>query len=146
MKSVLSILSILTVLAFYITGAFVPETQGVVDTVDGFMLLSDADMAQQIGGIRWKYADNYQPESGQTATCQPGPFLECPRNNQVWHASLSNCVDCDWVNRNQTAYSEETIVGRIDSGCNMSYGSCTYWETPTYIKSCNQYMRPNCKY
>ena len=146
MKNVLSILSILMVLAFYITGAFVPETQGVVDTVAGLMPLSDADMAQQIGGSQWTYADNYQSESGQIATCQMGPFLECPPNNQVWYASLSNCVSCDWVNRNQTAYSEKQIVGRIDSGCNMSYGSCTLWQTPTPIKSCDQYMRAKCRY
>lgn len=46
----LSILAIAAVVAIYSTGTFVPETQGIEDTVADLVVLSDAEMAQQVGG------------------------------------------------------------------------------------------------
>ena len=95
MKTILSIIAIITVIGLYSTGAFVPETQGIVDTVAGLEVLSDTDMAQQVGGFRHRYATVDRFPGGDTAVCTEDFFESCDTDNKVrWNFRL-NCERCD---------------------------------------------------
>lgn len=145
MKTILSIIAVTTVFGLYSTGMFVPDSQGLVDTVAGLTALSDANMAQNIGGPSLnQFRLEYQSTSGSVAVCTTNIFLECPPNPQVWHASLANCEDCKSGDRAKDAYQNMLIVGKIDSGCNWSYGDCETWQDPTTLTSCDCYMHPHC--
>lgn len=50
MKIVLSVVAIAAIATIYSTGAFVSQTPGMDNTVDGFLAISNAEMAQQVGG------------------------------------------------------------------------------------------------
>jgi hypothetical protein len=124
MKVLLSILLILTVLTAYSTGAFVPEHDGIVDTVAGLAVLSDADLAQQAGGI-WrgtrKKAEIVTWPVGQPSSCYSsngcnsggcnsggcnsggcnsggcnsgGCAPDCPPDKQVFTVFRHKCVKC----------------------------------------------------
>ena len=96
MRVLLSILLILTVLTAYSTGAFVPEHEGIVDTVAGLAVLSDAEMAQQAGGI-WrgtrKKAEIVTWPVGQPSSCSHrapvGIFVACIKSYPVAAATVA---------------------------------------------------------
>ena len=50
MKIALSVAAIAAIATIYSTGAFVSHTHGIDNTVAGFLTISNAEMAQQIGG------------------------------------------------------------------------------------------------
>ncbi len=50
MKIALSVVAIAAIATIYGTGAFVSQTHGMDNTVDGFLVISNAEMAQQVGG------------------------------------------------------------------------------------------------
>ena len=50
MKIALSVVAIAAIVTIYSTGAFVFQTPGMDNTVDGFLAISNAEMAQQVGG------------------------------------------------------------------------------------------------
>ena len=50
MKIVLSVVAIAAIATIYSTGAFVSQTPGLDNTFDGFLAISNAEMAQQVGG------------------------------------------------------------------------------------------------
>lgn len=124
MKTVLSISSILIMVAIYSTGAFVPESQNTVDTFAGLVILSDADMTQQVGGM---YSGTRQrPEitewpEGQPSQCyssggcgsssgecgNSGECGECPPDPQVFTKFLHKCIDC-------TGYDQNTPSRKMD--------------------------------
>ena len=50
MKIALSVVAIAAIATIYSTGAFVSQTHGMDNTVAGFLAISNAEMAQQVGG------------------------------------------------------------------------------------------------
>ena len=50
MKIALSVVAIAAIATIYSTGAFVSQTHGMDNTVAGFLVISNAEMAQQVGG------------------------------------------------------------------------------------------------
>ena len=152
MKIVLSILSILTVLTVYSTGAFVPESQGMVDTVAGLAVLSDAEMAQQAGGI-WrgtrKKAEIVTWPVGQPSSCYSssgcnsggcnsggcnsgGCAPDCPPDKQVFTVFQHRCVKCYGYDQWTTSRKYDHYATKeITSECKMINGVCVYTEVVT---------------
>ncbi len=50
MKTLMFSLTFVVVLVLYGAGFFVPETQGIENTLDGHVVLNDAEMSQLVGG------------------------------------------------------------------------------------------------
>lgn len=50
MKIALSVVAIAAIATIYSTGAFVSQTHGMENTFDGFLVINNAEMAQQVGG------------------------------------------------------------------------------------------------
>lgn len=147
MKIVLSILSILTMLAIYSTGAFVPESQGMVDTVAGLKVLSNAEMAQQMGGIDNK--TNKLVKNGHNSKiswCHTYWDTSCFPNWVVqWSNTLFDCIWCATSLTNLGAYEIETnseISGT--SWCEYSDGNCTPDHDINYGNNCIKYITLHC--
>ena len=86
----LSLLAIVAVAAIYSTGAFIPETNGMADTVAGLTVLNDAEMAQQVGG----------PWTSQLAAEANGSYASCavdncPDNTYSRTHARYRCVPCN---------------------------------------------------
>ena len=147
MKIVLSILSILTMLAIYSTGAFVPESQGMADTVAGLKVLSNAEMAQQMGGI-----DNHSRRltrmghNSPVSWCHTHWDLSCYPDFEVNYTnSLFDCIWCATSLTNFGAYRIEygaVLSGR--SGCNYSQGNCKPWNQENKGNNCTDYVTQYC--
>lgn len=146
MKTILSIIAIITFIGFYSTGAFVPETQGIVDTVAGLEVLSDTDMAQQVGGFWHHYADVDRFPGGDTAVCTDDFFEPCDTDNKVrWNFRL-NCVECDGYTQYYTEMWWRKVDGEITSTCEYEIATCTYDEwVSNHWMSCELYMGPQCR-
>ena len=52
-------LTFIAALVLYGAGFFVPETQGIENTVDGHVILNDAEMSQLVGGPSNRYTRNF---------------------------------------------------------------------------------------
>ena len=94
MKIALSIVAIAAIAAIYSTGAFVPQTHGIENTFEGFLVISDAEMAQHVGG----------PDEGIQRVNHSGPDQDvascgssnpdCNIDRQVRDATLYACDNC----------------------------------------------------
>lgn len=148
MKIVLSILSILTVLTVYSTGAFVPETQGMTDTVAGLTVLIDAEMAQQMGGVLFNETQKVKKAgSGSIVTlCRETWDLRCVPFRRTQHKTKYKCVQCYSHLTHLGAYRNDNVIVRVDSGCNRRYGNCEPWRQDHYEVHCAQFLKDNCNY
>lgn len=147
MKFVLSILSIFAIIAVYSTGAFVSELQGMTETVAGLAVLSDAEMAEQVGGsLRNKTNVQWQKEDGGVITvCYETYYLFCFPSEKTWIASLYNCVQCTPKNRGN-AYKRHNKVARIETKCLRSYGCCILDKKTKKHHSCDDYVHQRCNW
>ena len=147
MKFVLSILSILVVIAVYSTGAFVSESQGMTDTVAGLAVLSDAEMAEQVGGsFRNKTNIKWQDEDGSVITvCYESYYLFCFPAEKTWIGSRYNCVQCTPKNKGK-AYKSHNPVKKIVSKCFRSYGCCKLDKKETKQHSCDNKVHERCNW
>ncbi|MDE0314717.1 MAG: hypothetical protein OXM61_07445 [Candidatus Poribacteria bacterium] len=143
MKNSLYILAIAAVVTIYSTGAFVPDTQGIESTFDGFLVISDAEMAQHVGGPDEGHQRlNTNPTDHDMASCgSSNP--NCDSDNQTRDAYLyacDNCLDPVFDDYDNTYFyydkfsyrkSDGNILYkglRISSSCReKSDGTCEYY-------------------
>lgn len=147
MKIVLSILSVLTMLAIYSTGAFVPESQGMADTVAGLEVLSNAEMSQKLGGIDNKtHSLKKNGHNSKITWCHTNWDLSCSPNLVVtWNNTLFDCVWCGTSESNWGAY-KLTFGAEIEgtSWCQYSQGNCKDFHNITYGNNCTTYITQYC--
>ena len=121
MKIVLSVVAIAAIAMIYGTGAFVPQTHGLDNTVAGFLAISNAEMAQQIGG------HHTEPREGEQKLIDGGDFSKhCDANNvcykpdhhrKEFDASYYVCTDCppddeDELNTNVNTNLNANIISK----------------------------------
>lgn len=150
MKTLLSILSILTMVGIYSTGAFVPETQGTVDTAAGLVALSDADMARQVGGDINERAEIFNFAWGRRSICNSGSCdnsgdcEDCPRDEQCRVNFQHICVTCDGIHPAMDI--DPDFPHLIRSWCEIKNNVCTYHEEVLVEwESCVQFVANVCE-
>ena len=139
MKIALSFIAIAAIAAIYSTGAFVPQTHGIENTFAGFIILSDAEMAQNVGGPEEGHRrQNTVPVDHDVASCgSSNP--DCDKDRQTRDAILYACDPCPepvFDNYDNTYYyydkhsirkSDGNILYeglRISSFCKNTYNGC----------------------
>lgn len=83
MKIALSVVAIAAIATIYSTGAFVSKTPGLDNTVDGFLAISNAEMAQQVGGENGpsEGIPFYKPRQDHGKWCSNKPgYVNCKTN------------------------------------------------------------------
>lgn len=135
-------------LVVYSTGAFIPESQGMADTVAGLKVLSNAEMAQQMGGIDNK--TNRLTENGDNSKiswCHTFWDLSCYPNWVVkWKNPKFDCIWCATSLTNLGAYQIKygaELSG--ESWCEYSQGNCTPKHSINYGNNCIKYITLHCK-
>ena len=148
MRVLLSILLILTVLTAYSTGAFVPEHEGIVDTVAGLAVLSDAEMAQQMGGVLTNQIQELSTAGyGFIVTsCTETWDLRCLPLSLIQYKTIYKCTQCYSYLTHLGAFQNDNVTVRVDSGCNRSYGNCVKWRQDHNEVHCAQKIKDNCNY
>lgn len=148
MKIVLSIIAVIIVIGLCSTGAFVPETRSMVETVAGLKVLSNAEMAQQIGGTTLNKTQRLK-ESGHNSKitwCATDWDFSCYPNWVVeWSNNLFDCIWCATSKTNIGAYNQKfgaEIEG--ESWCEYSNGNCSPVHDINYGNNCIKYITQHC--
>ena len=98
MKIALSVVAIAAIATIYSTGAFVSQTQGMDNTVDGFLVISNAEMTQQVGGQFIELSTGipfYIPEGKVPDKFCDGRIACRKRNHKTYiNASYYVCDNC----------------------------------------------------
>lgn len=151
-KIALPVLAIAAIITIYSTGAFIPETQGIEDTVAGLVVLGDAEMAQQVGGPEEGWAELVVWEGSEKASCYGshscGEKPPCPKDRQVRDASQHKCRSCDSQTWYYTKYRYKSKPKRIVSWCKNQSEGCFYDEAADpesdWISSCEEFVASMC--
>ena len=129
-KITLALLAIVAVAAIYSTGAFIPETNGMADTVAGLTVLNDTEMAQNVGGPWTQVLPSGNEGGGEHASCVVD---NCPDNTFTFTLDDWDCVPCD----DSEAYSLTNILvpTKVESWCDDFFVEgirCDYEEKSHY--------------
>ena len=136
-KITLALLAIVAVAALYSTGAFIPETNGMADTVAGLIVLNDTEMAQNVGGPWTSEIDEWG--NGEYASCH---IDNCPDHTFEYTHDRYSCVPCD--EDHESKYNSITVVKVTTSWCDDFFVEgirCDYESAATdWWSSCDNYQ------
>lgn len=131
MKTI-TFVSILAITLFiYSLGAFVPPTQGVanIETVYGLVVLSDTELAQQVGG-EWEGMRKLVKKAGKLTDCGDGNCMskdDCLLNGKISDRAKYKCEDCPsgfWA-RFIGKYERVRVASKVSSWCSWNYDTET---------------------
>lgn len=132
MKTLMSILAIVTIAVLCGTGAFV--IQGA-HTADNFIVLTDTAMSHQVGGKETNMIRNNA--SGKNASCS---VSNCPENTFFYTPALYDCVSCS--TKGESAYrllEGNSRPRKIETWCDDYYRR---YRNGKYEYRCDQKSKP----
>ena len=149
MKFALSVVAIAAIATIYSTGAFVSQTPGLDNTVEGFLAISDAEMAQQVGG------QHVQPREGLQKYVAGDPVPDenayCVKDNGCARGKKNKRKD---LNRHYyecepcippVYYNECNHVSIWPKHSRMQPNGTHYWVPAKFRVSCHKNPDGECK-
>lgn len=125
MKRVLFITAFVVSLSLYITGFFVSEKQYIEETSSGQIVLSDAEMAQLVGGPFMENWTNYKKhdKKGHPPYCWVNPDdcntrIKVRVTSELW--GCEPCADRNWRIR----FNNIKIDYKVDHFCILRSDGC----------------------
>lgn len=140
MKTLMFSLTFAIAFVLYGTGLFVPETQGVENTVSGLITLNDTEMSKFVGGTVYMSGAKKlrEVQRGQAPNCEQYTKFHCPtRGTTTVVAPLFDCESCagrTW----RTKYNEMKLPYNMSYFCiNRSDGCKTRRHVNTVRRNCD---------
>ena len=144
MKTLMFSLTFVVALVLYGAGFFVPETRGIENTVDGHVVLNDAEMSQLVGGpTRWKM-ELVEPEGfwqESPLSCGLYAVEDCSSSiRRTVEYPKHKCVDCGSDISSIQYVWQEKEPANIEYYCKNRY---TWCETMNRVVNYHHDVCPN---
>lgn len=158
MKNLMLISAMGVIAVLYSTGLFVPETRGVEKTFAGLTILSDAEMAYQVGGpIDQPRRPSHREEKvsatgnkancpGASGNCGSGPRPHCNTKLHIYNEAEYKCTPCDSFTWDYTRYQYKYVKSPVKSWCINRSDGCFYrWMPGGKIRTCDDKVSDTCR-